>query len=312
MRPLHSNLLKALFALVALSVILWQIGIQNIYSAFSSANPAFIAAAFLLFVFVLFLNAANFMVLLSPVNSKSAGFLYIAKGYVHAWAVGLITPGRVGEFSMAYFLRKSFDVSKTVSIVLLERVITVSVLVLLSSGLILAAFGVWQAILVLGLVAASWAALIAFSLMDMPAVRRLAGYSETIRFFLGREKSVLFASITFVAARWLMFGVINYALLLSLGTEVEFAALIPVVAASTLISMIPVTIGGLGLREGSFVLLSSFIGIPPGIAGAAALLNLFVGYSVGIAALASLFISPGFKGLKAALNHMKTGSVPLR
>ena len=57
--------------------------------------------------------------------------------------------------------------------------------------------------------------------------------------------------------------IVVYLLSRALGLEIDFAAFLIFVPLTSAIAKIPVTFGGLGLREGSYVLLFGYIGVAP-------------------------------------------------
>jgi len=76
-----------------------------------------------------------------------------------------------------------------------------------------------------------------------------------------------------MACQWLPVGAI-YALSMPLATDIAwywYAAIIPFV---TLMSMLPITIGGTGVREYLFVVLFGAVGMVPGVALALSLCTL--------------------------------------
>jgi uncharacterized protein (TIRG00374 family) len=108
--------------------------------------------------------------------------------------------------------------------------------------------------------------------MRMPRVAGKMDRLSSAFQILGRERNVLLGSLAIslvnqflvISVTWL----ISEALRLDLSI-LYFLAFVPVV---TLVSMIPVTVSGMGLRENAFVKLFSAIGVSPASALALALL----------------------------------------
>ena len=98
----------------------------------------------------------------------------------------------------------------------------------------------------------------------------------------------------FAGIRWFLFSLISFVLFLGISQEVSFIALISIVSASSLISMIPISISGLGLREGSFILLCSQIGIPLEASATVSILSLILSYSA-VFVIFLIMLKTGFR-----------------
>lgn len=75
---------------------------------------------------------------------------------------------------------------------------------------------------------------------------------------------------------------VNYLYALSLGHEIHLIDMFYFIPLLSIVSLLPVTIGGLGLKEGAFIVFFHAIGIPKESALAIALLNRFMSLLIAI------------------------------
>ena len=88
--------------------------------------------------------------------------------------------------------------------------------------------------------------------------------------------SAIFVAFLAGAAVQLNGIIVAYLLAKALGLDIEFATLLIFIPVTSAIAKIPVTFGGIGLREGSYVLLFGYIGVSPSHSVALSLLTFAV------------------------------------
>ena len=184
-------------------------------------------------------------------------------GLVQAFA--LLTPGRAGELSLPLALRSlDVDVGEVSAAIVVQRLVTVVVL----SGLALAAGG-WiyapVAWIGFGFAALIWLA-ITFFAKRMPTLKpgrggftsRLIKFVEETRkgwrTILTDRQVELAAHTLLMILRTLVNAGVGYAVILALGLSMPLVAWLGIVAVGSLVAIIPITIMGLGIVEGIYVL----------------------------------------------------------
>jgi uncharacterized membrane protein YbhN (UPF0104 family) len=79
---------------------------------------------------------------------------------------------------------------------------------------------------------------------------------------MGKHPWVLFNSLLISLVNQLLVFIVAWVTAFSLGLDIAFVYFLVFIPVITLISMIPISLSGFGLREGAFVLLFRSIGIP--------------------------------------------------
>lgn len=283
---MKKTIIKILIAAGILTFILFRVGIAEIAIILSTINPLFLLLAYLTLFTILILNALNLKILFSPL--KHLNFKKILKNYSLSWSLGFLTPGKLGEFSLVYFLR-DIPLGKSSAVIVLEKLITI--LILISFSLIGIFFFLKTPtipFLILIFLLLSMIFII-FSSFARGLVKRFVlrghsslfkGFSDTLLAYIKNRKKFLVSNAFFAGVRWFLFTSLTLFLFSGLNQEISFFALMTIVSLSSLVSMIPISISGLGLREGTFILLCSQIGIPVITSAAVSILSLILSYSV--------------------------------
>ena len=197
--------------------------------------------------------------------------------------VGAVTPGRIGEVSkIAYLRQENMPLAKAAVSVVLDRLYDIILLCLFG----LAGFAYFSSYFLSDVATIIlWISLLAVGLFFLVALRKrlwsllkivvrktlsVDAYSSLAdgwESFKSEMSIVLLSS-----APWMMFySVIAYcaffgqvyALAVGFGISVPFVYLSLCLALSSLISLLPISIGGLGTREATFIALLGKISIPP-------------------------------------------------
>jgi uncharacterized membrane protein YbhN (UPF0104 family) len=198
----------------------------------------------------------------------------VVSASVGAWSVGALTPARAGDFSMAYFLRPEVSGADTLSLVLLDKVMSVGALAVLGS--ISAAwvdvqherFIMGAAALVLALIIVS-----GFSVRSSGAGlggrlggRFLGGVpSRTLDALqrLLRKPSVLIWLSAAAVTRWVYLCAVNLLVFRAVGENPGFGHVVAATSIGRIISLVPVTVGGVGLKEPVQIPIYAEVGVSP-------------------------------------------------
>ena len=268
----------------------------------------------LLFLFVSFLNIPQ--IFLKSLRRKqmlgTQSIQYNMKdAFVVYWAgicAGIVTPGRLGEFIKAVYLKsdKGISLSKGMSSVVVDRLFDLYLLIIL--GLI----GIWK-FDILGKLS-NISLLLLFILILFPLVilnKQLAGkvvgliYKSFIKkkaqlidkieervedFYKGINQLITFKliySTLLTCFSYSVFFIQCYLIAIAMGISINFITITLFMAISNLITFIPISIAGLGTRDATLIYLFSLIGLKPELA---------VGYSFLI--FVTLFV---FNGMMSAV-----------
>lgn len=215
-------------------------------------------------------------------NIKNAFIVYLA-----GICAGFVTPGRLGEFIKAVYLKsdKGVSLSKGMSSVLVDRLFDLYPLIIL--GLI----GIWKFDILGKLSSISLFLLIIFVLSPLLILnRQLMGkvldliYKTFIKkkvqlrnkieerfeaFYTGINQLITFkliVSVLLTSLSYLVFFIQCYLIALAMGISINFITITLFMAISNLINFIPISICGLGTREATLIYLFSLIGLKPELA----------------------------------------------
>ena len=215
-------------------------------------------------------------------NLKDSFIVYLAGIYV-----GIVTPGRLGEFLKAVYLKsdKGISLSKGMSSVLVDRLFDLYLLIIL--GLI----GIWKFDILGKLSNTSLFLLIIFVLFPLIILnKQLMGkvigliYKFVIKkkaqlrdkieerfedFYNGINQLInlkLIFSAFLTCLSYSVFFIQCYLIAIAMGISINFITITLFMAISNLISFIPISISGLGTRDAILIYLFSLIDLNPELA----------------------------------------------
>lgn len=279
---------KIAVGIVILVLLVIQVSVQEIIRVMSSFNVIFILPILALHIAALMLGAMNIQVLLHGI-SKKIGFSEMLKKYLLSSVIGAITPGRLGEFSLVYFLKKNnIPIGVSAAIILLDKILTILTLIAFSVWGLFIFFSGQVALEVLavsiGGLGVMW--FICISETGKNLVKRFMlkslndsfnGFSKTLSELVRKKKKYVIGNIIITIMKWLLHFVLFYITFLAFEVTLPISSLL-LFATVMLIAYIPVTFGGLGLREVAAVYIFKFIGIEPEVVVSVFLLILIVKY----------------------------------
>ncbi len=199
--------------------------------------------------------------------------------------MGIITPGRVGEFIKAFYLRatKGISLSMSMSSVIMDRLFDMYFLVILGIA------GIWK-FNVLGsfsnmfLILIFVVAVAPLILLNKHFMNKFLGYLyartvfEKVKndikeryddFYHGINQMfnhTLLISVLITCLSYAVFFMQCYILANALGVAVDYVTIALFMAISNLISFIPVSVSGLGTRDAILIYLFSLVGLQPELA----------------------------------------------
>jgi uncharacterized protein (TIRG00374 family) len=200
-------------------------------------------------------------------GSRSSKEVYRSMGeFLESYAIGVITPGRLGELMKAGHAREKNQMLETGIRILIERGLDIGFFILIAGIAMIAAYThlihVWVGYITL--ITGSMIFMIAVFLMRSPLLTQLVQRILNILPMIGRSFQLSFRS---VQGRT-MFSIVVlslvsnisaflscYMLAVGLGLELSFLFISGGIAMAGLLNMLPITIMGLGTREGTFLIL---------------------------------------------------------
>ncbi len=274
------------FGIITLIIILVKIDVGKLSRILCQINIIYLALAIILDIPLLLIKSYRWNGLLNMqkigYSSWQSFLIYLSSLYV-----GFVTPGRLGEFIKAAYLKsdKSVSLSKGMSSVLVDRLFDLYLLVIF--GLI----GIWKFDILGKLSNTSLFLLLIFILSPLLILnKQLMGkvigliYKFVIKkktqlrdkveegfddFYNGINQLINFKlvfSALLTCLSYLVFFIQCYLIAIAMGISTNFITITLFMAISNLISFIPISISGLGTRDAILIYLFSLIDLSPELA----------------------------------------------
>ena len=238
-----------------------------IYRIILKVKIDYILSAALLVPIVLLLKTVRWQNLLRiqgiRIRLKDAYVIYLASTYI-----GIITPGRMGDLTKVFYLKKDFPISggKAFSSVLLDKLFDLfSLLLFVFTGLIVLSPSKY---IIIGIIAtiAAFILLICFLLNDysVKLLHKLSGlFSFTGKYYIAiisnlvsfRNELALLLSSSIPLSVLLSLGAYcliffqAYCITLSMSINISYFCLCFYISICNVVSLIPVSISGIGTRD---------------------------------------------------------------
>jgi len=229
------NSLKIVITLGALYWVFKKVELEDLLAAISDSNPLFLAFAFLAFLTSIIISSSRLLSFLKAIGlNVSEGYNF--KLYKLGMFYNLFLPGGIGgDGYKIYFLRKKFPIKgrKILGALFFDRL-----------------SGLWALSLIIS------ALIIFMPQLNIPNTLTIFGfllgtifYYIVIRRFFSDFKANFF--ITHLKAIGVQFMQVLSAILIlyALGFEGKFSPYLFLFLASSLVAIIPFSVGGLGMRE---------------------------------------------------------------
>ena len=286
-----STYIKIIASVLILGILLYFLSFLDIYSTLKSMNLKYLPWIFF-FAFAHFLIGAwNVKVIVSPF--AKIPYWRVFRYHTLTWAAGTFVPGRIGEFGLVYFLKDhGILFGEGTAITVLDRLVTLLTLGIFSVAGLFVFLAPTQAIsyfltlvIILGMIF-----FIVFSKIGRKIIARLLGgfainfrgFSRTLLSLITKRWKIVLLNFILTFIKWILMTLLVYVLLLSFGVKANFFFVFLANVTTMIISLVPITINGIGLKESAAVLLYSKIGIDPGITLSVYLLTLVLAYAQSI------------------------------
>ncbi len=287
-----TNKLLLLAAKIAVSVsvlylILKETGAGKVFDVLRSINPLFFFGSLLLYVFSLYISSLRWRLLLS--RSGRAADLPLSRFFTLYFMGAFfnnILPGVIGGDAVRiyYLYRDTGDAQSSIGSVFADRY--VGFVALLTLGLLALPFGFqrirgtgieWMIpVIVLLFIVAS---VLMFGLRVGKRFSKVRGFYDYFT-NLWRSPAILVKTVT-LSIIIQVIGIFSvYLISIGLGSDTGLTELFIFLPIIITVTTIPVSISGLGLREGAFVFLLGFVGVRPEVATSISL-AWFFSYALG-------------------------------
>ncbi|MFW6231387.1 MAG: lysylphosphatidylglycerol synthase transmembrane domain-containing protein [Nanoarchaeota archaeon] len=285
--------LRLLFGLAIIALLFWQIGVNDILSSLADLNASYLPVMIIIYLLIIFLGSMNVLVLLSPLK-KRVRIADLVRMYAQTWAISSFMPGRLGDFSLAYFLKdKGVSVGESTSLVIVDKMLSVFVVFSLAIIAALRYSSGQSALIVAGTLITCIAGAIVI-INSKPARHMVKKYilRKHSTLFKGFHKSfttyrkrrgVLLVNAGLTLLRTCLATILIITIFHALGTSINFLDTLLINAVVMMVRLIPITLNGLGTMEASSVyLFGQVLGVPAGIVAGYAAVNLLLKYGLAL------------------------------
>jgi uncharacterized membrane protein YbhN (UPF0104 family) len=258
------RLAVAVAATAAMMVLLIDRFGAGLSDAMRGARLGWVAAAFAISTAGVLLGALRWQVVLESMRYR-LGFWRSLVAVLATWPLVVVTPSRASDFLRAFAVRRTIPLAAGTGSVLAEKVVDMSLLLLLGSlGAAIEGLWLWSVLT---------AAMLAVEIACVALLVRQRAWFARLPFVRSHPEKVedlflafdaLFASPGRLAAtcvlslviRGLTLG-ITFALLRAVGADVDLFDTCALWPVATLIGLLPITLGGVGTRDAMFMYLLS-------------------------------------------------------
>ncbi len=282
------RILRTLAGVAILAALLYFVGLEEVFSTLTSVDSTVAPIMAVYYVVFFFIAAFTYKMLTSPI--ATIGFFRLMKHYAVSWSIGMLLPGRVGDLSIAYFLSKEkMSIGQGAALAVLEKAITVAILLGLGALSLLVLYPTIQVLI--AIFAAGIVGLILLGLMIskkgqsiirgfLPGFieKKIAGFQDAL--FMMIEKHPITLVLVGIATvfRWGASITAIFLIFQMYGADISYVTVLLFQALILLITLVPISINGLGVRETSAVLLFSQAGVPEAVTVSVYLLFALINY----------------------------------
>jgi hypothetical protein len=283
--------LKVTVTVALIALLITRVDLRQTREQFATLNGMWFAAGFAIFMARNALAAWRWQLLLTP-QGHHIRLIDLIRFYLIGNFIGFFMPSVVGgDVARGYYTYKA-GVSPRISAstVLVERIIGVAAMMLFA--LVAIAFGIniiedgSVGLIIVGVALVTLALIVAFFTLDLtsegPSLpgplkkwgQKGARLIETMREHRNR-RDILAASFG-LSMLYQLGGIVTaYMIGLSVGATTPFVYYLMILPIIWVITLLPISINGLGLREGSFVFFFGAVGMPEEMAITISVLYLF-------------------------------------
>lgn len=193
--------------------------------------------------------------------------------YMSSDAIGIITPGRIGEIARLYYVRQETDISfySAFKTIVSDRIFDFTMLGWFGlSGMLFyfKTFGHFSGIsYVIGVLAVFLIAyVVGLKLLELSAKSRrlnrfpIVGFlHQSFKAVIGKHAATLWG-ITFLA--YFMYFAFSWLIMVSLHLKLSYVDVVFIMSIMSLSTIIPLSVAGFGTREATLVLLFAYYGLP--------------------------------------------------
>ncbi len=272
MKKRYFNILKVTIGLLIIFFLIYKFGLDNIFSTILDVKPGFLFIALIFYFVSIFIGVLNIKLLIAPLNKKIS-YWNLFRYYMFSWSAGLLVPGKIGEFSICYFLKKhDISIGEGIAASLMDKIITFVFLLIFSLFgffIFLDFYSALLSVMVIPCILVTFLVSL-YSMRIRNIIKRFIpnkiadkfkGFSRLLNRYAKDYKMLLFLNFLITGIKWFISFLVIYYMFLSFNVHVALGVVIIITAITKIIALIPISISGLGIREGAAVYLFGLYGV---------------------------------------------------
>ncbi len=252
-------LVKISVSVILIILIIYKIDVHKLINMMLKIGIAEFLGLSVLYILAQFISSIRWSMVISSLN-ENASVIYLFKLYLMGMFANLFLPSTIGGDTIkGYILSKSIGIRKAISSIFLERYNGLLVLLLLSLISSLFFFKLFGLKIVGSIVAINVLTVVIIYALRFVKHEKVKNFYLDIATF---HKSKKFYTVTAFSFAVQTINIVMYLLVgLKLGFHINpafYFAFIPII---TLISFLPISFNGIGVREFSFVYFFKIAGL---------------------------------------------------
>ena len=285
-----TTILRAFISTIIIIILFYKIGMEKIIGTFLTINFLYLIPIIIILFLTIIISAYNLYMFI--IKFKKIKFKKILVYQFLGWALGLISIGKLSDLAMVYFLkREKLNTGKMSAIVFLNMLIT---LILETTIALIAAclyFGTREISQILALILIGMLILIFLlseqgrDIINKFVLRKYAknfnGFNRTLKILIKNKRGII-KNFIFTLLKTVLGGLTIVILFKSINVNISIITTILFSSIITIISLLPITINGLGIKESVGAYLYSMMGISAEATITIYILYTIITYSIGI------------------------------
>jgi uncharacterized protein (TIRG00374 family) len=258
--------IRSVISVALLAGLVWWTGIDRIVEGLAEVQVGWLLASTLVGYVAIAVGNLN-VFLLTRVLLPGIDWRDVTRAYLRSWAAGMLAPGKVGDLSYAHFISSDDTnlapglvvgiVDKIVTFAVTSAIAVTGILLLLEKGAAFLAGGAAFAAFVAAIVvlrSARARQLVRERVLGRHA-SRLGGFGSNLDTILLHSPRTVSVNVLLTIVRTLIQALAVTLALRAFGAHVALIDALIVHSIAALMSLIPITLSGLGVRQGTSVVL---------------------------------------------------------
>ena len=257
-----STLIQVGIGLILLCLLILSIGSESIVHVINESDLYWLLLSFLFSLFGYLINSIKLYVLFYAITKKISFFKF-SKNYMLSVSIGTISPSRIGDLSLGYFLNKEgLSKTKGISITMIDKLLNVFIMIIIAIITVyyflekkyfysIVSFFVAVSS-ILFLIAKFKKSIVFFKkLIPYKFYKILKSFINTFNEFFLFFKFSIFLNVFLSFLRYVIASISFLLLFYSFNYNITFLEVFSINSIALLVALIPITFSGLGLLEAS-------------------------------------------------------------